>query len=79
MCSVENDLLAMVKKERQKYKWRKKQLGRRENREEATLAMLAKFQTKVVAARMLAGDYDDDSQEEKAVDDKDDDDDDMSW
>ena len=68
----------MVKKERQKYKSRKKQLGRRENREEATLAMLARFQKKLSTARMLAGDYDD-IEEEKTVVEEEDDDDDMSW
>ncbi|XP_076440849.1 uncharacterized protein LOC143280150 [Babylonia areolata] len=73
----ERDLLAMVKKERQKYKQRKKQLGgSRQNREDATLAMLATFQNKLATARMMGGDYDDvddDKNEEE------DDPDDMSW
>ena len=67
----------MVKKERQKYKSRKKQLGRRQNREESTLAMLAKFQSKLAAARTVAGDYDDAEDEKNAEEEEDADD--MSW
>ena len=80
LCLTENDLLAMVKKERQKYKSRKKQLGRRENREDVTLAMLAKFKNKLAAARTVAGDYDDVDEEKNAEEEEEEEeDDDMSW
>lgn len=75
--SEEGDLLAQVKKERQKYKLRKKMIGKKENREAATLAMLEKFQSRLMAARTLAGDYDD-AEEEKEGEDEDDPSD-MSW
>ena len=55
-------------------------MGQGENREAATLAMLAKFQSKLTAARTLAGDYDDDddmAEEDKGAAEEDDDD--MSW
>jgi hypothetical protein len=79
---ADNDLLSMVKKERQKYKTRKRQIGQGESREAATLAMLAKFQTKLSAARTLAGDYDDEEEEEEkpgAEGEAEDDPSDQSW
>ncbi|KAL8571676.1 hypothetical protein ACOMHN_056632 [Nucella lapillus] len=61
MAVWESDLLAMVKRERQKYKQRKRSLtSGRERREDATLAMLAKFQTRLHTAHTLAGQCDDD-------------------
>ncbi|KAK7489039.1 hypothetical protein BaRGS_00019700 [Batillaria attramentaria] len=78
----EGDLLALVKKERQKYKMRKKQIGKKQNREAATLELLAKFQNRLAAARTLAGDYDDEEVEEEkgeGNDDEEEDPADMSW
>lgn len=61
----ENDMVAEYQAEKQKYVNMKKQSKKGSSREEMTLAMLSKFQTKLRSASILGGNYDDDEEETK--------------
>ena len=56
-----NEVIAAYKAERQKYKKAKVKKG--SGREEATLALLAKFQTKLESVKKISGDYSDEEEE----------------
>ena len=63
-----NDPLADFKRERQKYKSLRKQIGTKgQSREEITLSLLNKFKTKLNSAKTLAGDYSDEEEEEEKI------------
>lgn len=78
-----NDAIAAYRQERQKYKnLRKEQKKKGSAREEVTLSLLKKFQSKLDSARIVASGYSDDETENKDNKDEmdeDDDDNDMSW
>ncbi|KAK3090993.1 hypothetical protein FSP39_016306 [Pinctada imbricata] len=64
-----NDLVAAYMAEKEKYKNIKKENKKgKGSREELTLAMLSKFQSKLSAAKLLGGSYSDDEEEEKEED-----------
>lgn len=56
-----NEVIAAYKAERQKYKKAKVKKG--SGREEATLALLAKFQTKLESVKKISGDYSEEEEE----------------
>lgn len=61
----ENDMVAAYQAEKQKYVNMKKQSKKGSSREEMTLALLSKFQTKLKSASILGGNYDDDEEDEE--------------
>lgn len=55
-----NEVIAAYKAERQKYK--KAKIKKGSGREEATLALLAKFQSKLETVKKISGDYSDEEE-----------------